>query len=276
MANPAVAGCESIKPQIRNGGKPDLMPEESKQKSFGVVYAPTRNFNISLDWWEIERINTIRVPDLNTLKANYDLFADNFIRDSSGTVVVIDRRFVNSGGTLMSGIELDANLTGELHGGRWRINLNGSYLDNFQERLLENRPYSDNRVGKYIRYYNLPLKWKHTLDFGYVKGDWSHTLTQIYRSGYQDEMPPSVANGSYIPAEWNPDVGDYTLYNYSVAWTGIKNARVVFVVRNLLNTDPPFTAHQADFASGSAWEARVGDPRGRSFGLTFEYNFKVQ
>ena len=276
VANPAVAGCESIKPQIRNGGKPDLMPEESKQKSFGVVYAPTRNFNISLDWWEIERINTIRVPDLNTLKANYDLFADNFIRDSSGTVVVIDRRFVNSGGTLMSGIELDANLTGELDGGRWRINLNGSYLDNFQERLLENRPYSDNRVGKYIRYYNLPLKWKHTLDFGYVKGDWSHTLTQIYRSGYQDEMPPSVANGSYIPAEWNPDVGDYTLYNYSVAWTGIKNARVVFVVRNLLNTDPPFTAHQADFASGSAWEARVGDPRGRSFGLTFEYNFKVQ
>ncbi len=273
VANPAVPGCEAIKPQIRTGGKTDLRPEESKQKSFGLVFAPTGNFNVSLDWWEIERINTIRVPDLNTLKGNYSLFVDNFIRDSSGRITVIDRRFVNSGGTLMSGIELDANLTGELAGGRWHVNFNGSYLDNFQERLLENRPYGDNRVGKYVRYYNLPLEWKHTLSFGWAKGDWAHSLTQIYRAGYKDELPPSVASGAYIPENWNPDVDDYITYNYSVTWTGAENTKLTFVVRNLLNTDPPFTAHQADFASGAAWEPRVADPRGRSFGLMFEQRF---
>ena len=273
VANPSVPGCESIKPQMRTGGKSDLRPEESKQKSLGLVYAPSPNFNMSLDWWEIERINTIRVPDLNMLKANYALFSDNFIRDSSGQIVVIDRRFVNSGGTLMNGIELDANLMGELWDGRWRINLNGSYLDNFQEKILEGRPYSDNLVGKYVRYFNLPLKWKHTLNFGYAKGDWSHTLTQVYRSGYEDEKPPSVANGTYIPSQWNPDVDDYILYNYSLTWSGMKNARYTFVVRNLLDTDPPFTAHQVDFASGSAWEPRVADPRGRSFALMVEFNF---
>ena len=187
--------------------------------------------------------------------------------------MAIDRRFVNSGGTLMNGIELDANLMGDLWDGRWRINLNGSYIDNFQERLLENRPYGDNLVGKYVRFYNLPLKWKHTLNLGYDKGDWSQTLTQVYRSGYEDEKPPSVANGTYIPSQWNPDVDDYILYNYSVSWTGMKHARYTFVVRNLLNTDPPFTAHQVDTASGSAWEPRVADPRGRSFALLVEYNF---
>jgi len=273
VANPNVPGCESIKPQMRTGGKVDLLPEESEQMSFGLVYAPTSNFNMSLDWWEIERIATIRVPDLNMLKANYDLFSANFIRDASGQIVAIDRRFVNSGGTLMSGIELDANLMGDLWNGRWRINLNGSYLDNFQEKVLEGQPYSDNLVGKYVRYFNLPLKWKHTLNFGYAKGDWSHTLTQVYRSGYEDEKPPSVANGTYIPSQWNPDVDDYILYNYSVSWTGMQNARYTFVVRNLLDTDPPFTAHQVDFASGSAWEPRVADPRGRSFALMVEFNF---
>ena len=274
VANPSIPGCESIKPQMRTGGKSDLRPEESKQKSFGVVYSPTSNFNMSLDWWEIERVNTIRVPDLNMLKANYDLFSDNFIRDSSGQIAVIDRRFVNSGGTLMSGIELDANLTGELWDGHWRINLNGSYLDSFQEKILENRPYSDNLVGEYVRYFNLPLKWKHTINLGYAKGDWSHTLTQVYRSGYEDEKPPSVANGAYIPGNWNPDVDDYVTYNYSVGWTGLENAKFTFVVRNLLNEDPPFTAHQVDFASGSAWEPRVADPRGRSFALMVEYKFE--
>ena len=46
------------------------------------------------------------------------------------------------------------------------------------------------------------------------------------------------------------------------------------MVRNLLNEDPPFTAHQVDFASGAAWEPRVADPRGRSFALSVESRFE--
>ena len=115
----------------------------------------------------------------------------------------------------MRGVELDANLIGELAGGSWLVHLNGSYLDTFQERSLANVPYSPNKVGEYIQFYNLPLKWKHTLSLGWTKGDWAHTLTQVYRSGYKDEEPVSVASGSYIPVNWNPDVDDYILYNYS-------------------------------------------------------------
>ena len=273
VANPAVPGCEAIQPDIFTGGKDDLKPEESKQKSFGLVFAPTDNFNLSLDWWEIERINTIRIPNQATLINNYDLFVDNWIRDGAGEVIAIDRRFINSGGTLISGIEIDTNLTGELAGGAWRINLNGSYIDSFQEKALESTPYGDNLVGKYVRYYSLPLKWKHTLGFSYAKGNWAHTLTQIYRDGYKDELPVSVANNSFIPENWNPDVDDYITYNYSMSYTGLENAKFTFVLRNLLNEDPPFTAHQNDFASGAAWEPRVADPRGRSFSLMVEYKF---
>jgi iron complex outermembrane receptor protein len=188
-------------------------------------------------------------------------------------VVAIDRRFINSGGTLMRGVELDANLAGELAGGRWHVNLNGSYIDTFKEKPLANEPYSDNKVGEYVQFYNLPLKWKHTLSLDWSKGDWTHTLSQIYRAGYKDEEPISVANGSYIPPNWNPDVDDYILYNYSVSWSGLQNTKLTFAVRNLLDTDPPFTAHQVDFASGAAWEPRVADPRGRSFYLMAEYKF---
>ena len=272
-ANAAVVGCEAIKPDIITGGNPGLRPEESEQKSFGVVYAPTSNFNISLDWWEIERTNTIRAPDQKTLIANYELFADNWVRDATGRVTALDRRYINSGGTLISGVELDTNLSGELAGGAWRINLNGSYISNFQEKALENSPYTPNLVGKYVRYYSLPLRWKHTLGFSWAKGDWAHTLTQIYRDGYKDEVPVSVENGTYIPVDWNPDVDEYITYNYSLVWSGMENAKFTFVMRNLLNQDPPFTAHQNDFASGAAWEPRVADPRGRSFNLQVEYRF---
>lgn len=98
-------------------------------------------------------------------------------------------------------------------------------------------------------------------------------LTQVYRAGYNDEQPVSVANGSYIPPNWDPKVDSYTVYNYSVSYTGIDKTRITFGVKNLLDEDPPFTAHQNDYAAGAGWETRIADPRGRAFTMAFEYKF---
>lgn len=273
--DPNEAGCDvQIRPDIVTGGNPALEPEEAKQKSFGVVLAPTDNFNVSIDWWEIERLNTIRSGfNLETMRNNYDLYASNFIRDGSGSIVAIDQRFINTGGTLSRGVELDANLFGELAGGNWRVNLNGSYLDTFRIKNFTNLPYDDNIVGKYERYFNLPLKWKHTLSFGWNKGDWTHTLTQVYRDGYEDYVPPGLRNGNYVPTEWETDVDEYITYNYSLTWTGMENLKATVGIRNLLDEDPPFTLRYLDDGDGAAWESRVADPRGRSFNFLVQYDF---
>ncbi len=173
----------------------------------------------------------------------------------------------------MRGVEVDANLSGELAGGRWSVNLNGSYIHQFQTKALESLPYSRNLVDRYVRYFNLPISWKHTLNFSYSRGNWSHSLIQIHRDGYYDEPPVSVANGSFIPAGWKPRVEGYTTYNYNVTWTGIEDLKLGFGIKNLLNQDPPFTAHQNDFAAGAAWEPRIADPRGRAYTLLAEYKF---
>jgi len=277
-SNPNVPGCEVIRPDELFGGNPALEPEESRQKSFGLVYSPMSQASIALDWWEIERENTIRAAPRQTLIDYYDLFQDNWIRDASGEVVAIDRRFINSGGSLMRGVELDANLNGELAGGRWNINLNGSLITLFKTKALETLPYSDNLVGKYVRYYNLPLRWKHTLSFGYTRGHWAHSISQLHRDGYFDEEPVSVsgtatAPTTYIPSRWEPRVDGYTTYNYNLTWTGIERMKIGFGIKNLGDKDPPFTAHMNDFAAGAAWEPRIADPRGRAYTLLVEYSF---
>jgi len=272
--NPNVPACSvQIRPLILSGGNPNLIPEEAEQRSLGVVFAPNANFNASIDWWEIERFNTIRSGfSLRQMGENYDAYSASFIRGANGAVVAIDQRAINSGGTLSRGIELDANLMGDVAGGRWRVGLNGSYMDLFQVKDFANRPYGNNLVGKYERYFNLPLQWKHTLTFGWLKGVWGHTLTQVYRDGYEDYQPIGIANG-YRPLDWNPNVDEYVTYNYSVSWTGVKNLKATFGIRNLLNTDPPFTLRYLDDGDGAGWEARIADPRGRSFNLLVEYRF---
>jgi iron complex outermembrane receptor protein len=54
----------------------------------------------------------------------------------------------------------------------------------------------------------------------------------------------------------------------------MENLKATFGIRNLLNTDPPFTVRYLDDGDGAGWEARVADPRGRSFNLLLEYRFQ--
>ena len=44
-------------------------------------------------------------------------------------------------------------------------------------------------------------------------------------------------------------------------------------IKNLFNTDPPFTAHNVDFAAGAGWDPRVADPRGRAYTARVTYRF---
>lgn len=269
----AAPGCAVIRPNELFGGKSDLAPEESSQRSFGLVFSPTEYFNVALDWWQIERENTIRSAPRDVLIQYYSLFTDNWIRDASGAVVAIDRRYINSGGSLTRGVELDLNLRGEMAGGNWTLGLNGSYIDTFKTKPLESLPYTRSLVGDYVRYFNLPIRWKHTLSFSWTRGAWTHSLAQLYRDEYYDEIPLSVANGSFVPSGWQQKVDSYTTYNYSLQYTGFDKLRLVFGVKNLLDTDPPFTAHWNDYSAGAAWEPRIADPRGRAYSMLVEYKF---
>ena len=88
-------------------------------------------------------------------------------------------------------------------------------------------------------------------------------------------MLPGVANGTVVPANWNPRVDSYTLYHLNATYTGIPNLSITAGVRNLFDRDPPFSAaYDSNTGAGSSWEPRVADPRGRSYTLLVEYRFR--
>jgi len=275
-ADPLTPGCEAIQPVRITGGKADLQPETAQQKSVGVVFDPASWFNISFDWWEIKRKDSIRAGiSVDTLLDNYASFSDNFIRDDNGQITAIDQRYLNSGGSIMRGIEIDSRIRiPDVFSGRMNLHLNGSYLDTFRTQDLEILPYTGNLVGDYVRYFSLPLRWKHTFSVSWQRGHWSHTLTQVYRHGYRDEVPVSVRNGSYVPPNWNPDVPSFITYNYSLRYTLADKLRLTFGINNLFDRDPPFTAHMNDFAAGAGWEPRIASPRGRAYTLLAEYRLR--
>lgn len=264
--------CEPIQPVTISGGKVDLGPEETNQSSIGVVIAPNEQFSINIDWWEIITEGSIQVPSLDILVDNYDLFQDNFIRDADGTLLAIDQRYINAGERNTSGIEFGLIAKQPVGDGELTLNFNGSWLLEDKKKLLDTAEFSDDLVGTHSRG-NIPLEWKHTLSATYTMENWSHMLTNVYRAGYEDEVPAGIESGEIMPENWDPDVDSYSVFHYSVSYTGLENVILRFGVKNLFNTEPPFTAHQNDYSPGAAFDPRVADPRMRSYTLQVDYSF---
>ena len=273
--NPAVPGCESLTRAIDiiNGGNPNLGPETAEMWSLGVVLEPTRNFSLSVDYYNIRRDDTIQVLSLRQLVDNYQLFEERFIRNAAGTLTDIDQTWINTGGSRTEGIEIVARAGMEAMGGRFTAGLDGTYLLEKSDQVLEGAAVED-RLGVFSFSGDLGLRWKHNAFIGFSNDDWNFTFTQIFREGYQNQVLPGIANGTVSRPDVVERVDDYIIYNAFVSFTGIEGMRFGVGVKNLFDTDPPFAISYDSFTGGgSSWEPRVADPRGRSFTFQAELRF---
>lgn len=272
--NPAVPGCEFIRPEIATGGFLELGPETSEQATAGVVIQPHRNFSLSVDWWMINVDNTISLLTLRQLIENYDLFSDRFIRDASGTIIGIDQRWINAGARRTQGLEVSARGAFEAAGGTVNLGIDGTYLLKRREALTQDSPFGPSLIGVFTFNGDLGIRWKHNAFIGWSGDDVNVTLTQIFREGYRNYALPGIANGTVTRPDYNERVDDYVTYNLAVAYTGLENIRLSFGVKNLFDTDPPFAVtYDGNTGAGGSWEPRVADPRGRAFTFLAEVNF---
>jgi iron complex outermembrane receptor protein len=176
-----------------------------------------------MDLWEIRKENTITSLDLTTMLQNYNLFSGQFIRDASGAIVQIDQRWVNAGSSITRGLEVGANANGTIWNGKWTAAIDGSYLIEKKSRPTANAAYGESEVGRFTFTGDLGLRWKHTAYVTYTEGNWTTMLSQIFRSGYKDQVLPGVLNGLVSPSDYNPNVKSYSIFNLSATYSGIKN-----------------------------------------------------
>ena len=266
--------CAVVQPNIINGGNPDLGPEESDQLSFGMVFEPTDSFNMSIDWWSINRTGTLQILTLQQLAANYSTFQDRYLRDAAGNLIAIDQRVANAGESKIEGIDITMALRGEAWGGRWRAGIDGSKILEKRSKVAPSLAFGPSEVGAFTFAGDLGLEWKHNAFFSFTRGDWSASFSQLYRSGYRNQELPGVTAGIVSPPAVDRRVDSYITHNASVTWRGIEGLSVTAGIKNLFNEDPPFAiTYDSNTGAGSSWEPRVADPRNRSFTLLAEYRF---
>ena len=269
-----VAGADlsvcAIRPNARQGGNKNLQPETSKQWTIGFVVSPTDWASFSADLWQIKRNDLIIELTPQQVIANYTTFPENLHRGTDGRLDgpggFIRAGFVNADGDITRGLDLSANFNGKMFAGSWTAGIDGTYIDSHRARIFSSQPFVET-VGQWNSR-DLFVRWKHQARFTYNEGPWSGTVTQSFTRGYKDEVPVGT-----VPVGFNPDVKSYATFGVSATYTGIKNLSLTAGIKNLFDRDPPFTAHNLDFAAGAGWDPRVADPRGRAFTFLASYKF---
>ncbi|HQR19408.1 MAG TPA: TonB-dependent receptor [Burkholderiaceae bacterium] len=256
--------------QIYSGGNPNLQPETSTQWNLGFVWEPLRGFATGLDYWNIEQKGIIEPLTVENILRYHERFTDRIIRgpvDPStptlpGPIVAIDASPANLGTTQTSGFDVFVSwLAPTQPWGQVRIGLQGTYVWQW-ETQIDGVNYVS-RLGDGT-YGNAIPRWRSTLTFDWNRGPWGATLAQVYSSGYTEPL-------RQLPSGTR-EVGSSSTWDLQGRYTGFSGWQLALGVRNLFDTDPPFSVPIDAFQIG--FSPLVASPLGRAFYLRAAYSFR--
>lgn len=273
-------GCNS-QSAIQSGANKDLKPETAKNLTLGAAWEPSSSFLTTLDVWQIQRDKEISTLNLAKVLENPSRYAgnpamnisraaltsaDQLAGATAGEVTSIKMLLTNVAVTKVRG--LDLKMTGRVNLGEYgtlQPQLNVTHTQSYAHAASANEKltqYAGVRAVPSVKG-NLGLAWKKaaynlSADVEYIS-KMSSLGDRTIPCALATEGYPALCKG--IPS--------FTVYNLGGGYSGFKNTKLSFAVRNAFDRKPPFHPY-----SGQNFLAGLHDPMGRYFQLTADYNFK--
>ena len=256
------------------GGNANLKPEKSRSKTVGVVYEPSKDFSVALDFFDLKVKDVIRtgVP-IATILANPIIFASLIQRgppdgNSSGVgrITGISQQLTNLGKVNVAGVDLDVKgrlMTGDDYKVTGRAN--GTYMQKYLTQNLDGT--FSNAVN--VTAGQVPgvvLRWRHTASATYESGPWSATVSQNFQNAYYDTRTSLQA--ASVPLR---SVADYSTFDLQGTYNGFKSLRIVVGIKNVFDRDPPYANSGSGFVG--SYDLSYADVRGRFIYTSATFRF---
>lgn len=244
------------------GGNPNLKPEKSKTFSFGIVLEPIKEVTLTADYWNIHLTDKIGALPEQSIYGNFAKYKALFLRNPDGSPYAILDLNQNLGEIKTAGVDLSMVLRmPKSDFGNFNFTLDGTYVQKYD--------YQNERDGAFIQSAgvysdnNPVFRWRHNAALNWSKGPWSATVAQAYNASYRDQ--------NSVDDQYKQDVSSYSLWNVSASYAGFKNLTVTAGIKNLLDTEPPFSNQGTLFQKG--YDPRYSDAVGRAYYLRASYSF---
>lgn len=266
------------------GGNPDLKPEKSLQRSLGIRFEPSRDVSMGADLWYVKIKDAIGQISEDAVFANPSAYLSSFgsKRDTGTGVVYLaflaDNK--NLGKESYTGLDLDATGRARLGFADLTSRLALTYMIREQRQLQAGgRAYSgiggvDEELGA------ITFRWLGSWANTFAHGNWAHTFTGNFRSGYLDattEVEVLDASGTPTGAreEIRLSVPRYATLDWQTQWKPIKNLALTVGLLNVFDTKPPLSISSGGANRGQqfGFDDRYYDSRGRTAYINASYKF---
>jgi iron complex outermembrane recepter protein len=270
------------------GGNSHLTPETSQNFDLGVIVQPIQDMGITLDYYRVLLKNAIGGVPSSAIYGDPTTFSNYIVPATSGTYAgtlpptiaeatvchpytqptcgYIDLQNSNTGRITTDGIDLSVQYLQRTPIGTFHEDLEGTAVTQFLQQQYNGGPLL-NLVGNLqIQGLNPAFRWQHNVRVDWTSPDkmWGSGLSDRFYSGYVDEFPDGAGNLRHV--------GSYSLVDGYVSVKPTEPLTVLFGIKNILNTSPPFTnASQNNFTSG--YNALITDPLLRNFYINVKYKF---
>jgi iron complex outermembrane recepter protein len=266
------------------GGNTKLQPEKSTTYTVGIVFEPISTVSLGVDAFDINLKNTIiqgfnPSAILNDLATYGDLVtrgpADPATPGLPGPITLINQTNLNLGETKVRGMDFDFKVKIPTDtAGTFSFGFTGSYFINY---AIENPDGSFSSVNGQVSPITQGIggaipRWHHYLTMDWSKGPWDLFIADNFQSHYTDI--PGTLEDNTVPDFTERTVGAYQTIDMQAAFTGIDHLRLALGVKNVFNTDPPYTNAGGQNVFQAGYDPGYADPRGRFIHGSVTYTFK--
>ncbi|TDR40788.1 iron complex outermembrane receptor protein [Tahibacter aquaticus] len=240
-----------------SGSNANLVPEESKSSTLGVVWSPTFSdgLNMSLDWWKIKVENTI-TADTPTQKLN-DCYVEgiaarcnDFTRDPiTGIVDTLVFRVRNGGYEETQGFDFDLSYRLPTESwGNFNLVWQNTYVNSYEFKSSNDSRVSPSQQNGFAVTANssASFRLRSNITLGWDKGSFGASWSTRYFSGLKETclnaaaFPDECSNPGYIAA--NPadsrainEIGSNTFHDLQLRWKAPWNATISLGANNVFN-----------------------------------------
>jgi iron complex outermembrane receptor protein len=264
---------------------PGLHAEKSDNYTAGIILSPTRDFSVSVDYWDIKRKEQIDRFSATYLLNRESQFPGSVIRDpnqatwlpgvpNSGPIFAVLRQFFNLASTEVSGVDVDARYTMRFaNAGRLATTFSGTYLSHYKYAVAKTDPLVD-QAGTFGGPNDALPRVKAILTSTYTTGPWDFTGRVNYVSSYSltDGTGACLVSATLLN-QGVCRVSSWTTVDAGVQYTGIRNLTLGLLVRNVADKDAPYDAAYAQ-TTQRGYDPAFHNPYGRYYVVNASYRFR--
>jgi iron complex outermembrane receptor protein len=244
-------------------GNPSLKPEKSTSSTLGIVFEPTKEFSVGVNYYDIDWKDIVKSPSFQSI---VNAGGPNVIRDPSNNnaIVTVLSGYVNVSATRTKGVDLDARYAMSTSMGKVTTRANFSYIDSFKEDGVETAGTNGGSNTMPRTRGTLSLDWDYqsfsaTGSFNYIHSYYQ----QLLPSSRFTPQDPQFQNGVY------PDrIPRYHTVDLFARYFINKNLSVSASIVNAEDKKPPY---DPGFSTTFLYDFSMYDVRGRQFRLGFTY-----